>query len=139
MSPILLPSVLCRLQYLYYGWEKQVKFEFNDVLRLYWSCIYSSLHYLSIYSGKYLVRVRAQVMMRDDSTGGWLPMGGGGLSNVSVRKRAVTCDRDESKHEYLIFGKRISDQSVSVYYNHKSVVVLKNINKLVGIQPDTTM
>jgi len=62
--------------------------------------------------GKYLVRVRAQVMMRDDSTGGWLPMGGGGLSNVSVRKRAITCDRDESKHEYLIFGKRISDQSI---------------------------
>lgn len=61
--------------------------------------------------GKYLVRVRAQVMMRDDSTGGWLPMGGGGLSNVSVRKRAITCDRDESKHEYLIFGQRLSDQS----------------------------
>jgi sprouty-related EVH1 domain-containing protein len=53
-------------------------------------------------------------MMRDDSTGGWLPMGGGGLSNVSVRKRAITCDRDESKHEYLIFGQRLSDQSVSL-------------------------
>ncbi|XP_067006957.2 sprouty-related, EVH1 domain-containing protein 2 [Anabrus simplex] len=62
--------------------------------------------------GDYLVRVRAQVMMRDDSTGGWVPMGGGGLSNVSVRKRAISCDLDEIKHEYLIFGKRISDQSV---------------------------
>ncbi|XP_069668689.1 sprouty-related, EVH1 domain-containing protein 2 isoform X4 [Periplaneta americana] len=62
--------------------------------------------------GNYLVRVRAQVMMRDDSTGGWVPMGGGGLSNVSVRKRAIPCDLDECKHEYLIFGKRISDQSV---------------------------
>lgn len=62
--------------------------------------------------GNYLVRVRAQVMMRDDSTGGWVPMGGGGLSNVSVRKRTIPCDNDEGKHEYLIFGKRISDQTV---------------------------
>lgn len=53
-------------------------------------------------------------MIRDDSTGGWVPMGGGGLSNVSVRKRAIPCDLDQCKHEYLIFGKRISDQSVSV-------------------------
>lgn len=102
-----------------------MKFEFSDVLRLHWCCICNSLHYLSVYSGKYLVRVRAQVMMRDDSTGGWLPMGGGGLSNVSVRKRAISCD--ESKHEYLIFGKRISDQSVSVYCNHKSVIILTNM------------
>ncbi|KAK3858874.1 hypothetical protein Pcinc_034970 [Petrolisthes cinctipes] len=63
-------------------------------------------------SGKYLVRVRAQVMMRDDSTGGWVPMGGGGLSNVSVRRRVTQPDRDDPKHEYLIYGKRISDQSV---------------------------
>uniref|UniRef100_A0A170UYI7 Sprouty-related evh1 domain-containing protein 2-like protein isoform 1 n=1 Tax=Triatoma infestans TaxID=30076 RepID=A0A170UYI7_TRIIF len=54
--------------------------------------------------GNYLVRVRAQVMMRDDSTGGWVPMGGGGLSNVSVRKRTQS-----DKHEYLIYGKRISE------------------------------
>ncbi|KAK3922406.1 Sprouty-related, EVH1 domain-containing protein 2 [Frankliniella fusca] len=60
-------------------------------------------------SGSFLVRVRAQVMMRDDSTGGWVPMGSGGLSNVSVRKRSIA--PDETNHEYLIFGKRISDQS----------------------------
>ncbi|XP_046631253.1 protein sprouty-like isoform X2 [Daphnia pulicaria] len=36
-----------------------------------------------------LVRVRAQVMTRDDSSGGWVPMDGGGLSNVSVRKRIL--------------------------------------------------
>lgn len=68
-------------------------------------------------SGNYLVRVRAQVMTRDDSTGGWVPMGGGGLSNVSVRKRGLTADPtipDDVKHEYLIFGKRISDQTVSI-------------------------
>ena len=35
------------------------------------------------------MRVRAQVMTRDDSSGGWVPMDGGGLSNVSVRKRIL--------------------------------------------------
>ncbi|CAG7732284.1 unnamed protein product [Allacma fusca] len=55
--------------------------------------------------GQHLVRVRAQVMTRDDSSGGWVPLGGGGLSNVSVRKRTP------DKNEYLIYGKRISDQS----------------------------
>ena len=107
------------------------------------------------------MRVRAQVMTRDDSSGGWVPLGGGGLANVSVRRRPVpaggqqlsttnstdipattvnsspsTTDSAQStictninsqvhgstgtsspgalkkKHEYLIFGKRIADQSV---------------------------
>ncbi|KAF4519177.1 hypothetical protein B566_EDAN008240 [Ephemera danica] len=40
-------------------------------------------------NGDYLVRVRAQVMTRDDSSGGWVPLGGGGLSNVSLRKRRI--------------------------------------------------
>ena len=54
-------------------------------------------------------------MMRDDSTDGWFPMGGGGLSNVSVRKRKIHHEENDQpcKHEYLIYGKRISDQSVS--------------------------
>ncbi|KAH8009157.1 hypothetical protein HPB51_010947 [Rhipicephalus microplus] len=43
----------------------------------------------SFHDGGCLVRVRAQVMTLDDSTGGWVPLGGGGLSSVSVRKR---CD-----------------------------------------------
>lgn len=68
---------------------------------------------LICFSGNYLVRVRAQVMMRDDSTGGWVPMGGGGLSNVSVRKRFTHPDLDDSKYDYVIYGKRISDQTVS--------------------------
>lgn len=71
-------------------------------------------------SGNYLVRVRAQVMSRDDSSGGWVPLGGGGLSNVSVRKRprpspssAPGADpSSKPKHDYLIYGIRISDQSV---------------------------
>ena len=65
-----------------------------------------------------MVRVRAQVMMRDDSTGGWVPMGGGGLSNVSVRKRKIHHEEmndQPCKHEYLIYGRRISDQSVIIF------------------------
>ena len=72
-----------------------------------------------------MVRVRAQVMMRDDSTGGWVPMGGGGLSNVSVRKRKIHHEEmndQPCKHEYLIYGRRISDQSVIIFLDrHASV------------------
>lgn len=99
-----------------------------------------------------LVRVRAQVMSRDDSSGGWVPLLGGGLSNVSVRRRiinhgttavlaAVQPTTSEAaiaatsssitpngsavdpnglmaptvlpeKHDYVIDGRRISDQSI---------------------------
>ncbi|XP_020709147.2 sprouty-related, EVH1 domain-containing protein 3 isoform X2 [Athalia rosae] len=107
--------------------------------------------------GNYLVRVRAQVMTRDDSSGGWVPLGGGGLSNVSVRRRSPSAagghpnignpgpgipsalttsppsapsiasnlgstshdstttsppGATDGKHEYLIYGKRLSDQTV---------------------------
>lgn len=107
------------------------------------------------------MRVRAQVMTRDDSSGGWVPLSGGGLANVSVRRRptssgghqpnstngsgissttASTTNSTHSvsttavantqshgpssnsppgptkkKHEYLIYGKRITDQSVNKY------------------------
>ena len=65
------------------------------------------------FSGHHLVRVRAQVMMREDSTGGWVPLGGGGLSHVAVRKRKIHHEDDPPcKHEYLIYGKRINDQKV---------------------------
>ena len=73
------------------------------------------LYLFNTFSGNSVVRVRAQVMMRDDSTGGWVPMGGGGLSNVSVRKRKIHHEEmndQPCKHEYLIYGRRISDQSV---------------------------
>ncbi|XP_043191877.1 sprouty-related, EVH1 domain-containing protein 2-like isoform X2 [Amphibalanus amphitrite] len=62
--------------------------------------------------GGSLVLVQAQVMMRDDSMGGWLPMGGWGLSKVSVRKRHPRYEHvnaDHPKTEYIIFGKRIND------------------------------
>ncbi|KAL4707504.1 hypothetical protein ACJJTC_000256, partial [Scirpophaga incertulas] len=71
----------------------------------------------------YLVRVRAQVMCRDEGTGGWVALDGGGLADVMVGRRARmphtgSCDSNgEStatpvtapKHEYYIHGKRISD------------------------------
>ncbi|EAA00355.4 AGAP012085-PA, partial [Anopheles gambiae str. PEST] len=63
-----------------------------------------------IYSD-FLVRVRAQVMARDESTEGWLPLQGGGLANVSIRKRA-RLPPDGGGHEYIIYGQRISDQTV---------------------------
>jgi len=94
-------------------------------------------------------------MTRDDSSGGWVPLSGGGLANVSVRRRvtpsgvhqinntngttistttnptysisntAVSLQShgssnlsppgaNKKKHEYLIYGKRIIDQSVSL-------------------------
>lgn len=59
-----------------------------------------------------LVKVRAQVMTRDESTEGWLPLQGGGLANVSIRKRARM--PDVGGHEYIIYGQRISDQTVIV-------------------------
>ncbi|XP_034476747.1 sprouty-related, EVH1 domain-containing protein 1 isoform X2 [Drosophila innubila] len=59
----------------------------------------------------FLVTVRAQVMTRDESTEGWLPLAGGGLANVSIRKRARLSPL-ASGHDYIIYGQRISDQSV---------------------------
>ncbi|KAG5320954.1 SPRE2 protein, partial [Acromyrmex heyeri] len=92
-------------------------------------------------------------MTRDDSSGGWVPLSGGGLANVSVRRRVIPSGvhqinntngitiptttnpthsvsntavglqnhgssnmsppgTNKKKHEYLIYGKRITDQSV---------------------------
>lgn len=63
-----------------------------------------------LYEDDSLVKVRAQVMTRDESTEGWLPLQGGGLANVSIRKRARM--PDVGGHEYIIYGQRISDQTV---------------------------
>lgn len=50
-------------------------------------------------------------MTRDESTEGWLPAAGGGLANVSIRKRPRMPDVGVG-HEYIIYGQRISDQTV---------------------------
>lgn len=87
------------------------------------------------YEDEWVVRVRAQVMCRDEATGGWVALGGGGLANVCVGRRlppphvAATTGSDAHlqsssgsplhadnacprNYEYFIYGKRISDQSV---------------------------
>ncbi|XP_073965962.1 sprouty-related, EVH1 domain-containing protein 2-like isoform X2 [Choristoneura fumiferana] len=72
----------------------------------------------------YLVRVRAQVMCRDEGTGGWVALGGGGLADVMVGKRHPASAGGENNgdtssssanaptHDYYIHGKRISDSMV---------------------------
>ena len=60
------------------------------------------------------MRVQAQVMTRDDSSGGWVPMGGGGLSYVGLVRRLKPGTEDTNRrNEYLIYGQRIADNSVS--------------------------
>jgi sprouty-related EVH1 domain-containing protein len=65
-----------------------------------------------IFSDETLVRVQAQVMTRDDSSGGWVPMGGGGLSYVGLVRRVRPAEDSTCKNEYLILGQRIADNSV---------------------------
>ena len=50
-------------------------------------------------TSSYLVQVRAQVMMIDDSTGLWIPRVGGGLSDVAVLKR-LTRPHHHHHHSY---------------------------------------
>lgn len=58
------------------------------------------------------VRVRAVVMTRDDSSGGWVPLGGGGLSHVVICKGRSHDSR--GRREYIICGERLRDRAVSV-------------------------
>lgn len=74
----------------------------------------------------FLVKVRAQVMTRDESTEGWLPLAGGGLANVSIRKRA-RLPPDVGGHEYIIYGQRISDQTVSWENSEAEKIRISNI------------
>ena len=87
------------------------------------------------FSDDYLVQVKAQVMTRDDSKGGWFPMERGGMSRVGLRKLVLaaaatthtapnntssgangtggTGDTELTSTEYHIHGTRIADQTVS--------------------------
>uniref|UniRef100_A0A672JZ90 Sprouty related EVH1 domain containing 3 n=2 Tax=Sinocyclocheilus TaxID=75365 RepID=A0A672JZ90_SINGR len=55
------------------------------------------------------VRVRAVVMTRDDSSGGWVPLGGGGLSHVVICKGRSSEGR--GRREYVIRGERLRDRA----------------------------
>ncbi|XP_007670261.2 sprouty-related, EVH1 domain-containing protein 2 isoform X1 [Ornithorhynchus anatinus] len=58
----------------------------------------------------YIVRVKAVVMTRDDSSGGWLPQEGGGISRVGVCK--VMHPEGNGRSGYLIHGERQKDKLV---------------------------
>lgn len=58
------------------------------------------------------VRVRAVVMTRDDSSGGWVPLGGGGLSHVVICKGRS--HDGKGRREYIVRGERLRDRAVSV-------------------------
>lgn len=55
-------------------------------------------------------------MARDESTEGWVPLNGGGLANVSIRKR-IKLPPELGAYEHIIYGQRISDQTVSDFYH----------------------
>ncbi|KAM9201786.1 sprouty-related, EVH1 domain-containing protein 1 isoform 2-T2 [Dugong dugon] len=55
-------------------------------------------------------RVRAVVMTRDDSSGGWLPLGGSGLSCVTVFK--VPHQEENGCADFFIHGERLRDKMV---------------------------
>lgn len=51
-------------------------------------------------------------MARDESTEGWLPLQGGGMANVSIRRRSRLAPEVKG-HEYIIYGQRVPDGTVS--------------------------
>lgn len=65
---------------------------------------------LCIYFSNSYARVRAVVMTRDDSSGGWLPLGGSGLSCVTVFK--VPHQEDNGCADFFIRGERLRDKMV---------------------------
>lgn len=65
-----------------------------------------------LHSDDYLVRVKAVVMTRDDSSGGWLAQEGGGLSRVGVCKVAPGDLDLLGRNGFLIYGERLRDKQV---------------------------
>ena len=62
------------------------------------------------FSDSYIVRVKAVVMTRDDSSGGWFPQEGGGISRVGVCK--VMHPEGNGRSGFLIHGERQKDKLV---------------------------
>lgn len=70
---------------------------------------------LSLSSDSYIVRVKAVVMTRDDSSGGWLAQDGGALSRVGVCRLLPTELAPvpaSSYSQFLIRGERLRDKQV---------------------------
>lgn len=74
---------------------------------------------LCIYFSNSYARVRAVVMTRDDSSGGWLPLGGSGLSSVTVFK--VPHQEENGCADFFIRGERLRDKMVM---NHVSNTII---------------
>ena len=69
----------------------------------------------SLCSDSYIVRVKAVVMTRDDSSGGWLAQDGGALSRVGVCRLLPTelaLLPTSSCSQFLIRGERLRDKQV---------------------------
>ncbi|XP_060790603.1 sprouty-related, EVH1 domain-containing protein 1 [Neoarius graeffei] len=75
-------------------------------------------------------RVRAVVMTRDDSSGGWLPLGGGGLSCVSVHKVSRPDSDSPNGMDYLIQGERLKDKLVVLECIIKRDLVYNKVNPI---------
>ncbi|XP_012586168.1 PREDICTED: sprouty-related, EVH1 domain-containing protein 3 isoform X2 [Condylura cristata] len=81
--------------------------------------------------GRYMVRVRAVVMARDDSSGGWLPVGGGGLSQVSVcRVRGARPEGGTRQGHYVIHGERLRDQKTTLECTLRPGLVYNKVNPI---------
>ncbi|XP_072885371.1 sprouty-related, EVH1 domain-containing protein 3 [Hemitrygon akajei] len=76
----------------------------------------------------YVVRVRAVVMTRDDSSGGWVPLGGAGLSHVTIG-RAVRSDAN-GQGSFLIRGERLRDQAVILECRLRRDLVYNKVNPI---------
>lgn len=66
-------------------------------------------------SDSYIVRVKAVVMTRDDSTGGWLAQDGGALTRVGVCRLLppeLAPVPASSLSQFLIRGERLQDKQV---------------------------
>ncbi|KAF5909594.1 sprouty-related, EVH1 domain-containing protein 1, partial [Clarias magur] len=69
-------------------------------------------------------------MTRDDSSGGWLPLGGGGLSCVSVHKVSRPDSDSPNGVDYLIQGERLRDKLVVLECIIKRDLVYNKVNPI---------
>ncbi|XP_053176151.1 sprouty-related, EVH1 domain-containing protein 1-like [Scomber japonicus] len=74
------------------------------------------------------VRVRAVVMTRDDSSGGWVQLGGGGLSHVVICKGRSHDGR--GRREYIIRGERLRDRAVMLECAVQRGLVYNKVNPI---------
>uniref|UniRef100_A0A8C5P3G7 Sprouty-related, EVH1 domain-containing protein 2 n=1 Tax=Jaculus jaculus TaxID=51337 RepID=A0A8C5P3G7_JACJA len=73
--------------------------------------MHKEAHPSGVHVDSYIVRVKAVVMTRDDSSGGWFPQEGGGISRVGVCK--VMHPEGNGRSGLLIHGERQKDKLVN--------------------------